>query len=107
MSALTTVVAVLVLGAATYAMRGGLILVLADRSLPPMATRSLRNVAPAVLSALVVTLVADPDAARWGIEVAEVVGILIGGVVAWRTRNLLAALASGMAVFWLLLAVGG
>lgn len=33
--------------------------------------------------------------------------VLAGAVVAWRTRNVLWAIVGGMAVFWVLKALGG
>ena len=105
MSTTLALAAVLTLGLATYAMRGGLILMLADRSLPPLVERALRNVAPAVLAALVVTMVATPGEPAVGLEVAEVGGLAVAGLLTWRWRNLVVALSGGMLVFWALLAV--
>lgn len=96
---------VLIVGAITYAFRAGLILALADREIPPIATRALRNVAPAVLSALVISLIADPDAPNVGITIPEVGGLIAAAPLAWFTRNLLITVFGGMAVFWVLLAV--
>ena len=98
--------AVAVVAILTYAMRAGLILALADATLPPWLLRALRYVAPAVLTALVVSLVTDPDAPNRGVTAAEVAGLLVAGSVAWRTGNLIATLVAGMGVFWLVLAMG-
>ena len=105
MSVSTALFAVLTVGVVTYAMRAGLILVLADAELPSSLLRALRYVAPAVLAALSVSLIADPDAPNRGISFAEVAGLLVAVPVAWKTRNLIATLTVGMAVFWLTLAV--
>lgn len=105
MNSIAALTLVLVVGAITYTMRAGLILVLADREIPLILTRALRNVAPAVLSALVISLIANPDAANVGISVPEVAGIVAAGPVAWLTKNLLMTVGAGMAVFWTLLAV--
>lgn len=106
MSATTALFAVLAVGAITYAMRAGLILVLADAELPDRLLRALRYVAPAVLAALVVSLIADADAPRQGVTFAEVAGLLVAAPVAWKTKNLIATLGAGMTAFWLVLAVG-
>ena len=106
MSTTTALFAVLTVGAITYAMRAGLILALADAELPAWLLRALRYVAPAVLAALVVSLIADPDAPQQGITFAEVAGLVVAAPVAWKTKNLIATLAAGMATFWLVLAVG-
>ncbi len=106
MSTTTALFAVLFVGAITYAMRAGLILALADAELPAWLLRALRYVAPAVLAALVVSLIADPDAPRQGITLAEVAGLVVAAPVAWKTKSLIATLAAGMATFWVALAVG-
>ncbi len=105
-SVTSSLIVVLGVGLATYVMRAGLILVLADRELPEPLTRALRYVAPAVLSALVVSLIADPDAQNSGISIAELAGLVIAVPVAWKSKNLLVTLCAGMVVFWVLLAFG-
>ncbi len=105
MSSVTALTLVMVVGAITYAMRAGLILALADREIPAIVTRALRNVAPAVLSALVISLIANPAAANLGISVPEVAGIVAAGPVAWFSKNLLFTVGVGMTVFWVLLAI--
>ncbi|MEZ5375552.1 MAG: AzlD domain-containing protein [Acidimicrobiales bacterium] len=105
MSSITALALVLVVGAITYAMRAGLILALADREIPTIVTRALRNVAPAVLSTLVISLIANPDAPNVGISLPEVAGVVVAGPVAWYSKNLLVTMAAGMVVFWVLLAL--
>lgn len=97
--------AVVFVGAVTYAMRAGLILALADAELPAPLIRALRYVAPSVLAALTVTLVANPDAANRGVSLPEIIGLAVAGPVAWKTKNLAITLVVGMAAFWLALAV--
>lgn len=92
-------------GLITYVMRAGLILALADAALPQWLLRALRYVGPAVLAALTVTLVADPDAANRGVSWPEVIGLGIAGPVAWKTKNLAVTLVVGMTAFWVVLAV--
>lgn len=106
MSVSTALAAVLFVGLVTYAMRAGLILALADAELPAWLTRALRYVAPSVLAALVVSLIANPDQANQGVSLAETVGVLVAIPVAWRTKNLIVTLAFGMSAFWLVLALG-
>lgn len=95
-SALLIVVAV---AATTYAMRAGVIVAIADRTLPAPVERALRNVGPAVLAALALNLAAggggavalDPDVAA---------ALIASGVVAWWRRSVIWALLAGMAVLW-------
>jgi branched-subunit amino acid transport protein len=96
--------AVLAVGLITYTSRAGLILFLADRPLPANITRALRYVGPAVLSALTVNLIAGGEGAS-GVEAAEVAAIVVSIVVAWFTRNLIAALGAGMLILWVALAL--
>lgn len=94
-----------VVAIATYAMRAAMILLLSGRAIPEPVTRALRHVGPAVLAALVVTLMTDPDAPRRGITVAEVAGLLAAGPVALKTRNLIPTLVAGMGVYWIVAAI--
>jgi len=102
MSAVAAIAAVLSVGMITYASRAGLIVFLADRPLPADITRALRYVGPAVLSALAINLVAGGKGID-GVELVEVAAIGVAVVVTAITRNLIAALAAGMTVLWLLL----
>jgi branched-subunit amino acid transport protein len=102
MSTLAAVTAVLSVGLITYASRAGLIVFLADRPLPANITRALRYVGPAVLSALTVNLIAGGQGIS-GVEFVEVAAIGVAIIVAATVRNLIAALAAGMATLWLLL----
>ena len=93
--------AVLAIGLITYTSRAGLIVFLADRPLPANITRALRYVGPAVLSALTINLIAGGKGAS-GVEAAEVAAIVAAMVVAWTTRNLIAALGAGMVTLWVI-----
>ena len=99
MSTFAALAAVLSVGMINYASRAGLIVFLADRPLPANITRTLRYVGLAVLSALAVNVVASGQGIV-GVEFVEVAAIGVAVVV---TRNLIAALAGGMTVLWLLL----
>ncbi len=89
----------------TYLTRAGMILALADRTLPEPVIRALRNVGPAVLAALVVTLIANPDEPNQGLELAEVAGAVATVALTFRFRNLIPGLTAGMIVFWLIRAI--
>jgi branched-subunit amino acid transport protein len=85
----------------TYVMRAGVIVVLGGRALPVAVERVVRNVGPAVLAALAVNLAAGGDGGPH-LTVAEAAALVAAGLVAWRTRNLLATLVGGMTVLWLM-----
>jgi branched-subunit amino acid transport protein len=95
-------VAVLAVGALTYAARAAPILLLADRTMPREVQRALRYVGPAVLSALVISLVAGGEGIG-GVEIEEIAAIAVGCLVAYLTKSLIASLAAGMVVLWLLI----
>ncbi|HYN31331.1 MAG TPA: AzlD domain-containing protein [Ilumatobacteraceae bacterium] len=101
MSLAAALSAVLAIGLITYTSRVGLIVFLADRPLPANITRALRYVGPAVLSALTVNLIAGGKGTS-GIEAVEVAAIVAASVVAWSTRNLIAALGAGMLTLWVI-----
>lgn len=92
-------VAIVLTGIGSYLTRAAFIVALADRSLPPRVERALEFVGPAVLSALVITLMVD-ETGQVAAGVPEVAALVVGALVAWRIRSLLAVVAAGMAVFW-------
>ena len=88
----------------TYFARSGLILLLADRSLPASLERALQNVGPAVLAALTINLAVGEDGLG-GMEFAEAAALIAaGGVAVWR-RNLIWTFVAGMATLWVLSAL--
>lgn len=92
--------AILLTGLGTYATRAVFIVALADRALPTRVEQALEYVGPAVLAALVVTLMIDESGEFTG-GVPELAALAVGALVAWRIRNLLAVVAAGMGSFWL------
>lgn len=69
---------------------------------PPLVKRALRYVPVAVLTAIVVPMVLLPDGEHWQLDWrnAWLVGALASGLIAWRFRQLLAAIVGGMAIFF-------
>jgi branched-subunit amino acid transport protein len=102
----SALVIVLVVGAMTYVMRTVVIVALADRPIPVPVERALRNVGPAVLTALAVNLAAGGEGGP-SLELAEGAAMLAAGAVGWWRRKLLDALGAGMTVLWVLIAVAG
>lgn len=97
---MTTFLAILVTGLGTYLSRAVFILSLANRRIPPLVRAALEYVAPAVLGALVVTMLITP-AGKVALGYAEVLALVTAGAVALRTRNHILTLVAGMAVFWI------
>ena len=101
----TSALAVVVLvAAATYLMRGGIIVGLAGRDLPPAMVRALSYVGPAVLSALAINLAAGGEGGPH-LAIAEVAALVVGGGVALWRKSLIEMLAAGMVTLWVLSAV--
>ncbi len=76
---------------------------LGGRELPPALGRFLAYVPVAVFAALIAPDLGRGDA-QWA---ARGLGIVAAAVAAWRTRQLWAGLATGMAVYWLARSLSG
>jgi branched-subunit amino acid transport protein len=90
-----------VAGLLTFATRLSFIGILHRVEMPPVLKRALRYVPPAVLSAIVFTevLVRDGKTDLSPGNFRLLAGA-IAAVVAWRTRNVLLTIATGMAALW-------
>jgi branched-subunit amino acid transport protein len=92
--------AIVLTGIGTYLTRAVFIVALGERTIPRPVEQALEYVGPAVLAALVVTLMID-ETGTFALGVPEVAALVVGGLMAWRVRSLLAVVAAGMAAFWL------
>jgi branched-subunit amino acid transport protein len=102
----TSAAAVLIVAVITFAMRVGMIQALSGRTLPPVAERTIRNVGPAVLTALAVNLAAVPDSGWPYVGVEAGAGLVAAATVGWWRRNLLLATLVGMSAVWVVAAFG-
>jgi branched chain amino acid efflux pump len=100
----TVFLAILIVGVGTYVSRSVFILALAKRKIPDPVLVALQFVAPAVLASLVVALLIDEDG-NVAIGVPEAVAFVVGGLVAYRTRNHIWTLIAGMTTFWVVRAL--
>ena len=103
MSLAAALVALACAALGTYLARSGLVLLLADRTLPASVERALQNVGPAVLAALTINLALGTDGLG-GVEFAEVAALVVAAAVAVWRKNLLWTFVAGMATLWLLVA---
>ena len=98
----STMVAIVLAGAGSYALRASF-LAAAHRlvDLPPLATRVLRQIPPAVLAALVLPALVRPegDLDLWQ---PELLAGVVAGVVSWKTRNAGLTLVVGMVLLFVL-----
>ena len=101
MSTWSAVLIVAVVGVMTYSMRAVVIVAMANRTIAPPVARALRSVGPAVLAALAVNLAAGGEGSP-GLEIPELVALVVSSVVAWRSRNLILTLIAGMLTLWVL-----
>lgn len=92
-------IAIVLAGVGSYAMRAVFIVLLADAAFPPLAKRALEYVGPAVMGALVVSMLSSSDGTI-NIGPAELFGLGAAAIVAAKTRNHLMTLLAGMVVFW-------
>lgn len=95
---MSTLLAILLVGLGTYACRAVFILAFANRKIPGSVLSALQYVAPATLSALIVTLLIDKDGALV-IGIPELAGLISGSIIAYTTRNQIYTLVVGMGVF--------
>jgi len=96
--------AIAVVGLGTYIFRALFIIALARKRIPEPVLVALQFVAPAVMAALIVALLTDSEG-NVAIGVPEVAAFLVGGAVAYRTKNHVWTLFAGMAVYWLVRAL--
>lgn len=101
---MTDFLAVVVVGLGTYLSRSVFILALANRRIPDPVMVALQFVAPAVLGALIVALLTDANGSV-AIGLPELSAFVVGGFVAYKTRNHIYTLVIGMQVFWLVRAL--
>lgn len=100
MNIMETVLVLGVIAIGTYVARAVPILMLAGRVLPVPVQLALRNVGPAVLSALIVVSISTSSSSP-GIQVAEVVALVVAGIVARWRRNLIWATGAGLVALWI------
>lgn len=86
----------------TFAVRYPVLALLSRMTLPPWALSMLRYVPVAVLTAIVVPAILAPDGQTVlvGVGNAHLYAGIAAGVIAWRTRNLLATIGLGMLIFF-------
>jgi branched-subunit amino acid transport protein len=93
-------------GLVTFATRLSFIALLGRVETPPLLTRALRFVPPAVLSAIIFPeLLVRDGTLRLGLGNARLIAGVIAAAVAWRTRNVLLTIAVGMGALWILQAL--
>ena len=100
---MTLWIVMILMGAVTYGLRLSLIALMGRFEVPPLVSRGLRFVPPAVLSAIIVPELVQPTGAlNLSLGNLRLVAGVLAIFVAWRTRNVLLTVGAGMAGLWLL-----
>lgn len=98
-----------IVGVGTLLLRSSFFLLFRDEKLSPSRFRPLRFVPAAVLSALVLPALIAPGLPLEGPALLgnpRLFAGLLAGIVAFRTRNMLWTLATGMGSLWILQSLG-
>ena len=107
MSTSTLWLAIVGAGAGTFALRLSFIALLGQVEMPLFLRRVLRLVPAAVLTAFVIPLLFyENGALQVSLGNERLLAGLVAALIAWRTRSVLFTLGGGMAMLWVLQAVG-
>jgi branched-subunit amino acid transport protein len=86
----------------TFVTRYPVLAILSKRQLPEHFKLALRFVPPVVLTAIIVPEVLAPQGEIWlGLSNNALSASIAAVLISWRTKNLLATILAGMAVYWL------
>ena len=98
---MTMWVVVVLAGVATFLMRFSFIALFGRFEVPEQAERALKYIAPAVLAAITLPAILAPGGTFDPFN-AYVPAAILGGLAAWRTRSIGAAIVIGLPALWLL-----
>ncbi|MBS63097.1 AzlD domain-containing protein [Salinisphaera sp.] len=94
-------IVVLAVGALTFALRWSFIALADSLAMPAGVQRALRFVPAAVLAAILLpAIVVDDGRVALSPDNLRLFAGVAAAVVAWRTRNMLYTIATGMLVLW-------
>ena len=101
MDEMTAWIVIIVVGIATFSMRFVFIALFGKVGIPEWLERSLRYVAPSVLAAITVPAIIAPNGivSLWS---PLLPAAIIGGVAAWLTKSIGAAILFGMTAMWII-----
>ncbi len=94
---------IIIVGLLTFSLRLSFIVFMGKMQIAPIAQRSLRFVPIAVLSALIAPALFFPNGSlELSLSNARLIAGLLAILVAWRTKNVLLTIVSGMACLLIL-----
>jgi len=97
----------LAIGLGTFSLRFSFIYLFGKITMPEWLRRALKYVPPAVLAALVFPARTHPAGTLdISLNNLRLLAGLGGAIAAWKTRNVLWTLITGMALLWILQALG-
>lgn len=102
---MTEFAAIVIIGLGTYLTRLSFIAAVGDREMPEWTLVPLRYIAPAVLAAIVapaVLIIDDGSIALAPAVNPRFLAAVVAALVAWRFRNVIAVIVSGMGTLWIL-----
>jgi branched-subunit amino acid transport protein len=103
---MTLWIVIILMGLVTYGLRLSLIALMGRFEVPPLISRGLRFVPPAVLSAIILPELLLPGGKlNLTLSNARLLAGLLAILVAWRTRNVLLTVGAGMVGLWILQSV--
>jgi branched-subunit amino acid transport protein len=92
---------------ATWVLRVGFVVLVSPERLHPRVRRTLQHVGPAVLGAMIVTMLVGHGGLRTLVTPSpQHLALLVAGLVAWRVRNVAMPMAAALAVMFAMAAVG-
>jgi len=102
-SSMTVWLIMIALAVGTFLIRISFIFLLSNWEVHPLIARALRFVPASVLSALVIPqILTRNDSLSISLTNPQLIAGIVAAVVAWRTKNVLFTILSGMVVLWLL-----
>jgi branched-subunit amino acid transport protein len=100
---MTLWIVIILMGVVTYGLRLSLIALMGRFEVPPLVSRGLRFVPPAVLSAIILPELVQPGGTlNLSLGNLRLLAGALAILVAWRTRNVFLTVGVGMAGLWLL-----
>ena len=90
----------------TWLLRAGFVVLVSPDRMGPRVQRTLRHVGPAVLGAMIVTMLVGHGGLKALVTpTPQHLALLVAGLVAWRVRNVAVPMAAALAVMFAVAAI--
>ncbi len=95
---------IIIIGIGTFLFRFSFIYLYGKLQLPEWVHQAMRFVPPAVLSALIFPAILVKEEVVWiSPQNPRLVAGMVAIIIAWKTKNLLLTIATGLGIFWLII----